>query len=113
MYKRQLNAQVIFGDALHGHPLDARIPANAVVLVYDQVAHRDFAQTVQRIFAALFLLLCAAHAEGPRREERELGKGQAAPGGELPRQDLHLSLIHICRVVADRFSMAWIGRLTP
>ena len=84
-----LNAQVIFGDALHGHPLDARIPANAVVLVYDQVAHRDFAQTVQRIFAALFLFLCAAHAEGPRREERELGKGQAAPGGELPRQDLH------------------------
>ena len=38
-----LDAQIILGDALHGHPLDARIAADAVVLVYHQVAHSDFA----------------------------------------------------------------------
>ena len=84
-----LDAQVVLCDALHGHPLDARVPPDAVVLVNDQIAHRDFAQAVQRVLIALFLLLCAAHAEGAGRKHGVFRKRQAAPGGKLPRQDLH------------------------
>ena len=84
-----LDAQIVLCDALHGHPLDARVPPDAVVLVDDQITHRDFAQAVQRVLIALFLLLCAAHAEGAGRKHGVLRKRQAAPGGKLPRQDLH------------------------
>ena len=60
-----------------------------MVLVDDQITHRDFAQAVQRVLIALFLLLCAAHAEGAGRKHGVFRKRQAAPGGKLPRQDLH------------------------
>ena len=50
-----LNAQVVFGNALNRHSLDARIPANAVVLVHHQIARRDLGQAVQGIFG-LFTL---------------------------------------------------------
>ena len=39
-----LNAQVVFGNALNRHSLDARIPANTVVLVHHQIARRDLGQ---------------------------------------------------------------------
>ena len=48
-----LNAQVVFGNALNRHSLDARIPANTVVLVHHQIARRDLGQAVQASLAFL------------------------------------------------------------
>ena len=84
-----LDAQVVFGDALHGHALNARVPTDAVVLVYDQIALGDFAQAVQGVLAALFLLLHAAHAEGAGGDDGIFGKRQAAACAQLARQYLH------------------------
>ena len=76
-----LDAQVVLLHTLHGHTLDARIPADAVALVYDQIADGDLAQAVQGILAALFLFLRTADAERTGRKDRVPGKRQAAPGG--------------------------------
>ena len=76
-----LDAQVVLLHTLHGHTLDARVPADAVALVYDQIADGDLAQAVQGILAALFLFLRTADAERTGCKDRVPGKRQAAPGG--------------------------------
>ena len=60
-----------------------------MVLVYDQIALGNFAQAVQRVLAALFLFLHAAHAKGAGGDHGISGKRQAAPGTQLPGQHLH------------------------
>ena len=85
-----LNAQVVFGNALNRHSLDARIPANTVVLVHHQIARRDLGQAVQGIlgFFTLFLL-GAGFAKGTACQQSILGKRKFAPSGKVPRQNLH------------------------
>ena len=84
-----LDAQVVLGHALHGHALNPRVPTDAVVLVYDQVALGNFAQAVQGVLAALFLFLYTAHAEGAGGDDGIFGKRQAAACAQLTRQYLH------------------------
>ena len=85
-----LDAQVVLGDALHLHAADARIAADAVVLVYDKVAGRDLGQAVQGVLAALlFAARGGAFAKGARRDQRIARKRQPAPGRKAAGQHLH------------------------
>ena len=88
-----LNAQVILGDPLHLHAADARIPADAVVLVDHQVPGRDVGQAGQGIFvpSGLFALGGGGLAEGTGGDEGVFGKGILAAGGKMSRQHLHQS----------------------
>ena len=84
------DAQVVLGDPLHLHAADARIPADAVVLVDHQVAGGDLGQAVEGILGALLFAADGGLAKGPGRDHRIAGKGQLAPGGQVPGQHLHL-----------------------
>ena len=86
-----LDAQIILGHALHRHALDAGVPADAVVLVNHQIPGGDLGQAVQGVLCLFALLLAggAALAKGPPRQNRIAGKGELAPGGQMPRQYLH------------------------
>ena len=76
-----LNAQVILGDTLHGHPLDACVPSDAVVLVHHQIAGRDLGQAVERILVFLVSLFAAdALAKSPPRQHCIARKGKLASG---------------------------------
>ena len=86
------DAQVVLGDALHLHALDAGIPADAVVLVDDEVAGGDVGQAVQRVLHPLGLaLLGRTLPECAGREHRVVRKRQLAPGRKMPGQHLHLA----------------------
>ena len=88
-----LDAQAVFGDALHRDALDARVPTDAVVLVDHQIAGGQLAQAGIGVLSLFATLDHAAFPVGAGGDERETGKGDAASGGEMPRQHLHLAFL--------------------
>ena len=87
-----LNLQIVLGGALDFQTLDAGIHADAVALVDHIVPRLDIGQAGQGVLVLLAALGAGVgllHPVAAAGQDGAAGKGQTAPGGQMPRQHLH------------------------
>ena len=109
-----LHLEVVLGSALHLQPLNAGVHPDAVALVHHIVPRLDVRKAGQGVFVLLALfgfgggfLVQPVTAAG---KHRRVGKGEGAPGGQMPGQHLQNALGG-AHIPAHAHGIAFVGKV--